>query len=340
MNRPPARLLSRPLTRLIPRLIAATITSLLPFLHTPSHAQTSYPAKTITLVVPVAAGGAADALGRAWSDYIGKALGKTVVVDNRAGANGSLAALQVARQPPDGYTLLLGGTSSLSLNPLSYKKLAYDPGRDFDVVTMLAVTSQVLVANASLGVKSIDDLVRLARAKPGQMNFGSAGKGNSTHLNTEFVLDHYNLTMTHVPFKGAAPALQALLANDVQLTSDAIASVLPQVATGRIVPLLIFADKRDPALPQVPTVTEAGIKDYPGGGWYGLAVPKGTPRAVVELLNEHTQRFWADKDVQVRMKALHMSPPPAWGSAAVQRVMQSETRVWGPLIKRLDIQND
>lgn len=305
----------------------------------PAHAQ-AFPTKAVVVVVPVAAGGAADALARSWGEYMGKALGRAVVIDNKPGANGSLAASYVAKQPADGYTLLFGSTSNMSLNPFSYKSLNYHPVRDFDPVLMLAGTAQVLVTGSATGWKSIDDVVKQARARPGTLNFGSAGKGNSTHLNVEFVAQHYGIEMTHVPYKGAAPAMIGLMGGETQLVSDALTSVVPQVRTGKVVPLLIFSHRRSPAFPAVPTVYEVGIKDYPAGGWYGLMAPKGTPRQVIELLNTHTRKYWEDPVVRARMQDLYMEPPSALGPEAVAQTMQAEAKVWGPIIKRLDIQND
>jgi tripartite-type tricarboxylate transporter receptor subunit TctC len=300
----------------------------------------AYPNKPITVVVPVAAGGAADALARAWSDYVGKAMGAPVVVDNKPGANGSVAASYVAKQPANGYTILFGSTSNMSLNPFSYKVLTYDPVKDFDPVLMLAGTKQVLIVNPELGVKSLDQLVRLAKAKPGQLNYGSAGKGNSTHLNVEFLAQHYGIEIAHIPYRGAAPAMTGLLGGETQMSADALTSVVPQVKIGKVVPLAIFGPTRSPALPDVPTVREAGVKDFPGGGWYGLMVPKGTPKEVIELLNTTTRKFWADPAIKTRMEALYMDPPSSLGPDAVRKTMENEAKVWGPIITKLGIQND
>jgi tripartite-type tricarboxylate transporter receptor subunit TctC len=303
-------------------------------------AQPAYPSRAITLVVPVAAGGAADALARTWAERVGAAMGQPVVVDNRPGANGGVAASYVAKQAPNGYTILFASTSNMSLNPFSYKSLSYDPVKDFDPVLMLAGTSQVLVTSTATGIRSLDDLVKAAKAKPGGLDFGSAGKGNSTHLNVEFLAQHYGLKMTHVPYRGAAPAMVGLIGGETQLVADAVVSVVPQAKGGRVVPLLVFGDRRSPAFPDVPTVFEAGLKDYPAGGWYGLMVPKGTPKDVIARLNSETGKFWADPGVKQRMDTLYMDPPTALGPEAVAQAMKKEAAVWGPVITRLGIQND
>ena len=170
-----------------------------------------WPARPVSVVVPVAAGGAADALARAWAAYASKEIGGTVVVENKPGANGSIAAAFVAKQPADGYALLFGSTSNMSVNPFTYSQLAYNPTRDFDPVTKIAGTSQVLVANPVTGIRSVDDLVKKAKASPGHLNYGSAGIGNSTHLNVAFLAEHFKIEMSHVPYKGAAPAMMDLI---------------------------------------------------------------------------------------------------------------------------------
>lgn len=300
----------------------------------------TYPTKPITVVVPVAAGGAADALARAWGDHLGKALGQPVVIDNKAGANGTVAAAYVAKQPANGYVLLFGSTSNMSLNPFSYKSLPYNPVKDFDPVSMIAGTAQVLVVSPSLNIKTLADFVAYAKANPGKLNYGSAGKGNSTHLNVEFVAQHFGLQMTHAPYKGAAPAMMGLIGGETQLVADAIASVVPQARLGKIVPIAVLDSARSSALPDVPTVYEAGVKEFPGGGWYGVMAPKGTPAAVIDILNTEIRKFWADPSVKVRMQALYMEPPVALGSEALAKTMKREGEIWGPIIKRLGIQND
>jgi len=303
-------------------------------------AQADYPVKPVSVVVPVSAGGAADALARAWASYVGKAIGGTVIVENKPGANGSIAAAFVAKQPADGYSLLFGSTSNMSLNPFSYKTLAYNPVRDFDPVTMIAGTSQVLVTNAATGIKSVDDLVKVAKSKPGVLNYGSAGMGNSTHLNVAFLAQHFGLDMSHVPYKGAAPAMMDLVGGQIDLTADALTGAIPQIKTGKAVPLVVFGTQRVAELPNVPTIYEVGARDFPSDGWYGLMAPKGTPPAVLARLTDATQRFWADPEARAQMAQIYMLPPATFGGPAVAEAMQREAATWGPIIKRLGIQND
>ncbi|WP_256985698.1 Bug family tripartite tricarboxylate transporter substrate binding protein [Bordetella genomosp. 1] len=303
-------------------------------------AAADWPARPVSVYVPVAAGGAADALARGWAAYAGKAIGGTVVVENKPGANGSIAAAYVAKQPADGYALLFGSTSNMSVNPFTYAQLAYDPTRDFDPVTKIAGTSQVLVANPGTGIRSVDDLVKQARANPGRLNYGSAGIGNSTHLNVAFLAEHFKLEMSHVPYKGAAPAMMDLIGGQIDLTSDALTGAVPQVKTGKAVPLVIFGTDRVAQFPDVPTIAEVGVQGFPGDAWYGLMAPKGTPPEIVQRLTEATRKFWADEAVRKQMDEIYMTAPKALGPESVAQSMKTEAEVWGPIVKRLGIRND
>jgi tripartite-type tricarboxylate transporter receptor subunit TctC len=300
----------------------------------------TWPSRPTTVVVPVSAGGAADALARSWAEYMTRALGNPVIVENKPGANGTVAATYVAKQPADGYTLLFGSTSNMSLNRFSYKSLPYDAKKDFDPVLMLATSSQVFVANPASGIRTLDDLVRLARASPGRISYGSAGKGNTTHLNVEYVAQHFGLQLTHVPYKGAAPAMIGVVAGETQFMCDAIVTASVQAQAGKVVPFLVIGAKRSPAFPSTPTILEAGMKDYPVGGWYGVMAPKGVARQIVDRLNSETVKFWNDPQVKGRMQALYMDRTDEMGPEAVARMMEREAAVWGPLIAKLGIQND
>lgn len=303
-------------------------------------ASMAWPSRPVQVYVPVAAGGAADALARSWAAYASKEIGGTIVVENKPGANGGIAATVVAKQPADGYSLLFGSTSNMSINPFTYAKLGYNPTKDFDPVTKIAGTSQVLVANPSNGIRSVQDLVAKAKAKPGTLNYGSAGTGNSTHLNVAFLANHFGLAMSHVPYKGAAPAMIDLISGQTDLTSDAISGALPQIKAGKAVPIVIFGTSRVPELPGVPTIAEVGVKDFPGDAWYGLMAPKGVPKEIVVRLTEATRKFWADPLMQKKMEEIYMTPPGALGPEAVAQSMRKEAKIWGPIVTRLGIRND
>jgi len=333
----PITQLAMSLVRRLPCAIAATSVALACAL--PAQAA-DWPVRPISVYVPVAAGGAADALARAWAAYASKAIGGTVVVENKPGANGSIAAAYVAKQPPDGYALLFGSTSNMSVNPFTYSQLAYNPTRDFTPVTKIAGTSQVLVANPGAGIRSVSDLVKHAKANPGHLNYGSAGIGNSTHLNVAFLAEHFNIEMSHVPYKGAAPAMMDLIGGQIDLTADALTGAIPQVNMGKAIPLVIFGSERIPQLPNVPTIEEVGATGFPGDAWYGLMAPKGTPYEVVKRLVYATQQFWADDAVRKQMDEIYMTPPKALGPDSIAQSMQTEADVWGPIVKRLGVRND
>ena len=299
-----------------------------------------WPVRPVSVYVPVAAGGAADALARAWAAYASKAIGGTVVVENKPGANGSIAAAYVAKQPADGYALLFGSTSNMSVNPFTYSHLTYNPTRDFDPVTKIAGTSQVLVANPASGIRSVNDLVKQAKANPGRLNYGSAGIGNSTHLNVAFLAEHFKIEMSHVPYKGAAPAMMDLIGGQIDLTSDALTGAVPQVKTGKAVPLVIFGSDRVAQFPDVPTIAEVGVPGFPGDAWYGLMAPKGTPPEIIARLTDATRKFWADEAARKQMDEIYMTPPKALGPESVAQSMKTEADVWGPIVKRLGIRND
>lgn len=302
-------------------------------------AQDHYPNRPITLVVPLAAGGAADALGRIWAEFASRQLGVPVAVDNRTGANGIVGASYVAKQPADGYTLLMGTSANMALNTFSYKSMPYKLS-DLEGAALLATTTQVIVANPATGIKSIDDLVKQAKAKPGSISYGSAGKGNSTHLNVEILARHYGLDMVHVPYKGAAPALMGVMGGETQFMCDAVTTATIQSKAGKVVPLAIFGPERIAALPGVPTAAELGIKNIFGGGWYGIAAPAGTPKAILERLNAVTNAMWTNPEAKTKLDAIYMVQLPEKGVGAMKAYVDRDLKQWGPLIKQLGIQND
>lgn len=302
------------------------------------HAQ-SYPSKPIQLVVPFAAGGAADLLGRMWGEYVGKSMGTTVVIDNRAGANGSIGAAYAARQPADGYTVFYGGISTLVFNKYSYRKLPYDPEKDFAPVTLLANVPLVMLANPATGITSMKELVARAKAKPGELKYGSAGKGNSTHLFVALTGEHFGLDLLHAPYKGMAPATTDLLGGQLDFVVDVAASAVGNVKAGKVKPVVMYASKRLAAYPDVPTIGEAGFPGFPVSGWYGLVVPAGTPQSVIDRLDAETRKFWADPGVRAKLDSMLVEAVPA-GPQALNAAMADADKIWGPMIKKLGVQND
>lgn len=300
-------------------------------------AQEAYPAKPIRLVVPLPPGGGADGLARIWSDYASRTLGTPVVVENRAGVNGSLAAAFVASQPADGYTVLMATQSNLALNRFSYGKLNYDPDQSFAGIGILATTPQVLLAHSGVPANTLAEFISLAKAAPGKYSYSSAGKGNSTHLNMEIMARHFGVNLLNVPYKGSAAALLATVSGETPLASAVMFSAMPFIKDRKVKPLVVFSEKRLADLPDVPTLAEAGIPKSLGGGWYALVVPKGTPEAIVQKLNGVTTKMWADADARQKLNTIYMAEPTDKAPAAVRTATRQDVDQWGPLVKSLNL---
>mgnify|MGYP003347795012 CR=1 FL=1 len=268
-----------------------------------SHAQ-PYPSKALRLIVPLAPGGGNDTMARLIGQRIAPALGQQVVVDNRPGAGGIIAAEMVARAPADGYTLLLANVAVMTIIPNSFsgqKKLPYDPLRDFAAITLIASAPQLVVVHPSLPVKTVKDLIAMARARPNTLNYASNGIGSSTHLATEMFSMMAGVKMVHVPYKGLALAMTDLLSGQVPLMFSRAVAMLPHVKNGKLRAVAITGNQRSPVLGDVPTVAEAGLKGYESGSWYGIAAPVQTARAIVDRLNTEMVTVIRSKDIQDRL---------------------------------------
>jgi tripartite-type tricarboxylate transporter receptor subunit TctC len=305
---------------------------------TTAHAQ-AYPSKPIQLVVPFAAGGAADLLARMWGDFVGKSLGTTVVIDNRAGANGSIGAVYAARQPADGYTVFYGGISTLVFNKYTYRNLPYNPDKDFTPVTLLANVPLMMVANPQSGISNFADFIAKAKADPGGLKFGSAGLGNSTHMFVELTGSRFGLELLHVPYKGMSPATNDLLGGQLDFVVDVAASTVGNVSTGKVKPIVMYASKRLPQFANVPTIGELGFPEFPVSGWYGLAVPTGTPPSVIATLDSATRKFWADPTVRAKMEDRMIEAVPSGPQPMKAWTAQSD-KIWGPVIEKIGVKND
>lgn len=245
----------------------------------------TYPAKAVRVVVPQAPGGGNDTIARLVSQRLTQSLKQQVVVDNRAGAGGLIAAELVAKSPPDGYTLLLGNVATLAIIPNVRKQVPYDPLKDFEPVSLIASAPLLVVVHPSLPVTSVKQLVALAKSRPGELNYASNGFGSSTQLATELFKVMTGTNLTHVPYKGLAPATADLLSGQVQVMFSSAVAMLPHVKAGRLRALAMTGSKRSSAIPEVPTVAEAGVRDYEAGSWYGILAPAGTDRSIVERLS-------------------------------------------------------
>ena len=298
-----------------------------------------YPDRPIKLVVPQAAGGGTDVIGRLWAGYLARQLQTAVVVENRPGANGVLASSYVAKQPADGYTVLISGISYLAFNPHMYKNLPYQPARDFDGISLLVNTPFLLVASTQSGIHSVDELIAKAKAQPGTLNFASAGKGNSTQLVVEMLAQRTGMKLAHIPYNGAAAGLTSVMANQTQLMADVLNTGAVQANAGTVVPLAVIGAKRAASVPNVPTLAELGFKDFPLPGWYALVVPKGTPPQIIARLNAETRSFFDDPAIKARLQELQLEPLPS-APETVAEWTQRDSAIWGPLIRQLGLSND
>ncbi len=272
-----------------------------------AHAQT-YPSKPIRIVVPLAAGGPGDVLARAVAQKLTESIGQQVVVDNRVGANTNIGNEAVAKSAPDGYTLLMSA-STLTINPSLYANLPYDAIKSFAPVTLVATTPLVLVVHPSLPVKSVKDLIALAKARPAQLLYGSAGNGSVLHLAGEMLNSMAEIKIVHVPYKGVTNAFSDLLGGQISLMFPGAPIALPQVQAGKLRALAVTSDKRSAAAPALPTVAEAaGLPGYEVSVWYGVLAPAGTPPAVVNRLHAELVKIVQSPDVATRFAALGAEP--------------------------------
>lgn len=291
----------------------------------------SYPAKPVRVIVGFPPGGFVDYTGRVIAGALGTAFDQQFVVDNRSGAGGVVGADLAARATPDGYTLTVGSAGTHAVNQTLYAKLPYNVLRDFVAIARLADAPSILAVHPSLPVKSVKELLALAKAKPGQINYASAGSGTSTHL-AAVLFEHLGgVKMVHVPFKGGGPAIVALVAGEVPVTFGTAASVSPQTKAGRLRALGVTSGKRSAVLPDLPTIAEAGIPGYEMLNWLGLFAPAGTPPAIIERVSAETLRALGTPQV---VKALHSrgaEPAPLDGKAFAAFV-KSEIEKWGKVV--------
>ena len=291
----------------------------------------AYPAKAIRFVVPFAPGGGNDILGRVIVQKLHEGFGMPVVVDNRGGAGGTIGTDIVAKSPPDGYTMLINNVS-LAVNVTLYSKLPYDTLKDLEPVSLAGRQPNILVVHPSLPVKSVKELLALARSKPGALSFGSGGIGSSSHLSAELMKYLTKIDIVHVPYKGMGPALVDLVSGQTQLAMATMASALPHVRSNRMRPLAVSTAKRVAVVPDVPTMIEAGVKDFDYSTWYGIVVPAGTPAAVVSRLNAELVKALATREVGERFAAQGVAPESTTPQA-FKAFLNNEVRRWAPVIK-------
>ena len=297
----------------------------------PAYAQ-PYPTKPVRLVITFPPGGNTDLVGRALAAKLSENLGQQVVVDNRGGAGGVLGTMIAAQAAPDGYTILLGTSSGMVVNPLLQSKLPYAPLKDFVPVSNVVILPQVLVTNPQVPAKTIKELIALAKAKPGTLNAGSSGVGTPNHLGTELLKALAGVDIVHVPYKGGGQATTDLIGGQIQMGFSSVPSVLPHIKAGRLNALGVGSAKRTPALPNVPTIAEAGVPGYEYTTWYGIFAPARTPQAIVTRLNSEIVKSLNAPDVNQRLVASGGDPAPSTPDE-LRRYMIEESARWAKTIK-------
>ena len=299
----------------------------------------AWPTKPIRMIVPFAAGGAVDVTGRIVAQGLSARLGQQVIVDNRGGAGGIVGVDSVAKSAPDGYTIVMGTAGTMAINPHMYSKMPFDPIKDFVAITPAGQALNALCVHPSLPAKSVKELIALAKAQPGKLNFATGGIGASDHIATELFMSLAGVKMIHVPYKGGGPAMIDLLGGNVDLGFSTVATAIGPVKAGRLRALGVTSSKRFELLPEVPTIAEAGVPGYESVAWYGLFAPAGTPADVVRKLNETTVAVLQMEDVRRRLTESGVLPVSSSPEAFATYVV-AETARWGKLIRANNIKAD
>jgi tripartite-type tricarboxylate transporter receptor subunit TctC len=295
----------------------------------------NYPTRPVTVVVPYPPGGLIDIVARVLAPALGKELGQTVVVDNRSGAGGNVGAEAVARASPDGYTLVMANPS-FGISPHMYAKLNYHPLNDFAFIGLYGTVPNVLVVHPSVPAKSVPELVKHLKANPGRLNYASPGYGTSPQMSMELFKSMTGTFIVHIPFRGSGPAQTAMLANETQLMFDNLPPQMPHIKSGKVRALAVTSRTRSKALPELPTLDEAGLKGYEVTAWFGLAAPVKTPRDIVTRLNQALNRATASAEVRKTMEErgadLFQETPEHFHA-----FVKAEVDKWGPVVKRAGV---
>ena len=295
----------------------------------------AYPARPIRLVVPFAPGGGNDFLARLVGQKLAESMGQPFVIDNRAGAGGNIATDLVAKSAPDGHTLLLGFIGPFAISP-HLEKIAYDPVRDFTAASLLASSYHVLVMHPSVPARSVKELIAVAKARPGEINYASSGSGGNLHLVGELFKTNAGIQLVHVPYKGTGPAAVAVVSGEAQLLFSSITAALPHVASRRLIALAVTSPNRSPLLPEVPTLIESGLRGVDVGSWYALVAPAATPTAIVARLNAEVVKLTARADYRQQLEKQAFEPRTT-SPDAFQPFVRAELEKWGRIIKAAGI---
>ena len=296
-----------------------------------SRAQADYPTKPVRFVVPFAPGGTTDILARIMAEHYTQAFKQTFIVDNRAGAGGNLGAAEVAKAAPDGYTIMMGTPGTQSINQFLYATMPYNPEKDFAPVIYVARVPNVLVVHPSLGVKSLKELIDRARAKPGSINFATPGNGTTGHLSTELLKSMTKIDLVHVPYKGSGPALQDLLAGQVQMTIDNLPSAMSFIKAGKLLALGVTTSQRVAALPAVPTIASV-VPGYEASSWFVIVAPAATPEPVIAKLNAEGNRILKKPEVRERFAQLGADPMGGTPQDLAKHIA-AETAKWKEVVR-------
>jgi len=292
----------------------------------------AYPTKPVRLIVPYAAGGSIDIISRLFAQGLTEELGQTFVVDNRPGANGNVGTDQVVRSAPDGYTLAVVSAATITINPFLYKEMSFDTQKDLTPISLLASGPMVLVVNASLPIRNVNELISYAKANPGKLNVGSGGNGSLAHLSAEMLRTRTSISFVHVPYKGTSLAVNDLLGGQIQAMFDTLYTAVPFVTEGRTRALAVTSTKRSAVFPDVPTVAEVGVKDYSADAWSGMVAPAGLSRAVVARLQAAIAKIAQRDQVQKRMASVG-SEGVASSPEQFASVIQADRVKWAEVIK-------
>ncbi|MBH1963706.1 MAG: tripartite tricarboxylate transporter substrate binding protein [Comamonadaceae bacterium] len=303
----------------------------------PALAQSAYPSRPVRILIPFAAGQGSDILARALSEHLTTLWGQPVIVENKAGANGALAAQELAGSAADGHTLLLTSNSPIVVNPVLYKSLRYDVERDFHPIALLSTTPLALVANAAQPYKTVPELLAYAKANPGKLSYASIGAGSTSHMCMEAFKQITGLDAVHVPYKGSAPALADVMAGHVHIMIDGLPSALAAHKSGKTRALAITGPKESSFMPGTPTFDSLGIKGVPAGGWYGLISPARTDPAVLEKLYRDFTSIMKRPDVDAKLRSLNLEPAPPMTSAQFHEMIRKETSMWEGTAKKLGL---
>jgi tripartite-type tricarboxylate transporter receptor subunit TctC len=319
-------------------IMAMSVASI-PGLQSPASSAQDYPARPVRFIVPFPPGGAIDTLARLFAQHLGTAWNQPVTVENRPGASGIIGTELVAKAPPDGLTLGWGAVSTHGINAGLYRRLPYDTIKDFVPVAPVAIVPNLLIVNSTMPVQTVQELVKRAKAEPGKLSYASAGSGSTLHISCELFKRIAQVDLLHVPYKGSSPALTDVLAGQVPVMCDSVTSALPHIRSGKLRALGITSTRRSSALPSVPTLAEAGVKDYEMNPWFGVLAPAGTPPAIVAQVNADIRKVLALPEVQARLREIGAEPMDA-SPEQFAATIKADVDKWGQLVREMGITVD